>query len=156
MRDVKLKLNIRPVYWNDVPEIRIDFNREVLFAGHLYHPQVFDWLLPAQDTNRLSVTFLNKVDADNVDGKDKAVVIDSIELEELRYDSFMHVTQYRPVYSEGYYRYAKENNITVEPVIHANYLGFNGEWYFEFTWPTFTWIYNLETQNMGWIYEKNI
>jgi len=156
MRDVRLELAVDPVYWQDLPEIRIEFNQQVLFNSPLHKPKTFSWIMPAQDLNRLSIFFLNKQDSDTVDQLDKAVVVKAIALEGLQYPSFMHRSRYRPDYSEGYYQYAKEQGITVDPVIHSNYLGFNGEWYLEFTWPTFTWIYETETNNLGWIYEKNI
>ena len=156
VRDVKLALNLSPVFWQEPPAICIKFNDVVLFDGELTCETKFDWQLDAAESNRLSVFLLNKKDADCCDGQDKAVVVDSIGIEGLYYKTFMHKTLYHPIYSDGYYNYAKENNITVEPVIHSNYLGFNGEWFLEFTWPTFTWIYELETNGMGWIYEKNI
>jgi hypothetical protein len=156
VRDIKLDLALSPVFWQDPPEITIKFNDAVLFAGFLIESAQFDWTLPAEDVNRLSIRLTNKTDADSQNGKDKAVTVDSIGIEGFHYQSFMHATRYRPEYSAGYYLYAQENNITVEPVIHSNYLGFNGEWFLECTWPTFTWIYNLETNGLGWIYEKNI
>lgn len=156
VRDVKLELSVDPVYWADTPQIRIEFNQSLLAELELTKPERFDWTLPANDVNRLSVFFLNKQDSDTVDKLDKAVIVKEIGIEGFKYPSFLHLSQYRPDYSAGYYNYAKENNLTVEPVIHSNYLGFNGEWFLEFTWPTFTWIYETETKNLGWIYEKNI
>lgn len=156
MRDVELGLVLEPVYWADVPEVRIEFNQTVLFNASLSKTVKFDWLLAAQDHNRLSVFFLNKNDSDTVGDLDKAVVVKEIALEGLTYPTFMHCSQYCPNYSQGYYEYAKQNNMAVESMIHSNYLGFNGEWFLEFTWPTFTWIYETETSGTGWIYEKNI
>lgn len=156
VRDVVLDLELEPVFWQRAPEIRIEFNNTILFNGELSETKQFTWTLNAADSNRLSVFLSNKVDADSQNGKDMAVTVNCIGIEGFHYQSFMHATRYRPEYSAGYYRYAQEKNITVEPVIHANYLGFNGEWFLEFTWPTFTWIYNLETDGLGWIYEKNI
>ena len=156
MRDVAIGLVLEPIYWNDPPDVRIEFNKTVLINDSFTTARQFNWLLPAEDQNRLSVFFLNKKDQDTVDNLDKAVIIKEISLEGLSYPSFMHCSRYQPDYSSGYYQYAKENSLVVESVIHANYLGFNGEWFFEFTWPTFTWIYETETNGRGWIYEKNI
>lgn len=156
MRDVKLGLVLDPLYWADAPIIRIEFNQEPLHGSSLTKIERFNWALPAEDINRLSVFFLNKQDGDTVNGLDKAVIIKEIELEGFRYPSFMHCSQYYPEYSSGYYQYAKENSLVVKPMIHSNYMGFNGEWLLEFTWPTFTWIYENETNKLGWIYEKNI
>jgi len=156
MRDVNLGLVVDPVYWADCPEIQIKFNQDILFSGMLKQPHTFNWLLPAQDLNRISVFMLNKQDTDTVGNQDKAVIVKKVKLEGLSYPTFLNSSRYRPDYSQGYYHYAKQNNIVVEPVIHSNYLGFNGEWFLEFTWPTFSWIYETETGGLGWIYEKNI
>jgi hypothetical protein len=156
MRDVKLELVIDPLYWADAPEIQIDFNQVPIVKTTLTKVERFNWIFAANEVNRLSVFFLNKTDNDTVGTLDKAIIIKEIGIEGFKYPSFLHRSQYCPNYSIGYYNYAKENNLTVEPIIHSNYLGFNGEWFLEFTWPTFTWIYETETKNLGWIYEKNI
>ena len=156
MRDVSLGFVLEPVYWDDPPEVRVEFNQAVLINSSFTKLKQFSWVLPAEDQNRLSIFFLNKKDQDTVGDLDKAVIIREIRLEGLAYPTFMHCSRYQPEYSPGYYQYAKENNLVVEPVIHSNYLGFNGEWFFEFTWPTFTWIYETETSRCGWVYEKNI
>jgi hypothetical protein len=155
-RDVELGLTINPVYWDETPEICIKFNGVALDVRQLITERRYNWTLEAQDKNKLSVFFLNKKDSDTVDKLDKAVIIKELTIEGLTYKSFLNRSLYRPEYSEGYYTYAKENNIVVEPIIHSNYLGFNGEWYLEFTWPTFEWIYDVETSGLGWVYEKNI
>lgn len=156
VRDVILALELSPVFWQDLPHIRIEFNARVLFDGALAQDTRFDWCLPAEDQNRLSIWMTNKTDHDCHNGQDKAVIVKRIGIENFFYDSFMHATRYRPEYSAGFYTYAQANNLIAEPVIHSNYLGFNGEWFLEFSWPTFSWIYEMETTRQGWIYEKNI
>jgi hypothetical protein len=156
MRDVKLELTLDPIFWKGLPEVRIEFIQETLFLVEVDRLSTFKWTLPCEDRNRISVFFLNKVDADTVDNLDKAVIIKEISIEGMTYDSFLHSSKYEPLYSEGYYNYAQEKNITVDPIIHSNYMGFNGEWYLEFTWPVFTWIYKTEVGDASWIYEKNI
>jgi hypothetical protein len=155
-RDVNLSVSLTPVFWNDTPNIKIQFNQQLLFLGKLTKQKVFKWNLPAIDKNRLSIFFLNKSDEDTVDDKDKAIIIDSIGIEGFNYNSFFTHSQYKPDYSPGYYRYAKEHNLSVDKIINTNYLGFNGEWWLEFDWPVFAWIYQVETNGLGWIYEKNI
>lgn len=155
-RDVNISMVIEPVFWGDLPEIRIEFNGQTLYHDRLAETLVKDWLLSADLQNRLSVFLLNKRDADTAPGRDKAVKISKLGLENLFFPSISHQSRYRPIYSNGYHDYAEKNGIKVEPVIHSNYLGFNGEWYLEFTWPVFSWIYSIETNDMGWVYEKNI
>ena len=122
MRDVSLGLVLDPIYWRDTPAIRIEFNQTTLYESALNKIERFNWILPANDLNRLSVFFLNKCDGDTVDNLDKAVIIKEIAIEGFEYPSFMHCSQYLPEYSEGYYQYAKEHNLAVEPVIHSKYL----------------------------------
>lgn len=155
-RDVIVDLSIEPIFWDDVPEIRIGFNQQILYHDRLSETLTRQWILPAQDQNRLSVFLLNKQDRDSVDGRDKAVVISKIGLEKMFFPSISYQSRYRPEYSPGYYDYALRNDIKVEPVIHSDYLGFNGEWYLDFIWPVFSWIYGVETSDLGWIYGKNI
>ena len=113
MRDVKLELAVDPVYWADIPQIRIEFNQSPLVELELTKLEKFNWTLPANDVNRLSVFFLNKQDSDTVDKLDKAIIIKEIGIEGFKYPSFLHRSQYRPDYSAGYYNYAKENNLAV-------------------------------------------
>ncbi len=155
-RNVLIDLCIDPIFWDDLPEIHIKFNQDTLYQGYVAEKFIGHWVLPTQDQNRLSVIMLNKRDLDSVDGKDKAVVISKVGLEKLFFPSILYQSRYRPIYSEGYYEYAQKNSIEIQPVIHSNYLGFNGEWYLDFTWPVFSWIYSVETNNLGWVYEKNI
>jgi hypothetical protein len=156
MRDVKLALELEPKFWAEKPKIKIEFNQQVLFEDYLEEVKKFEWTLPAKENNRISVFFLNKTERDTVGDKDKAVIIKSIGIEGFYYSSFMLQSKYCPIYTNGYRQHAKENNLSVDPIINSNYLGFNGEWYLEFTWPVYQWIFETETKGMGWIYEKNI
>jgi len=156
MRDVKLTLELEPKFWAEKPKIKIEFNQHVLFEDYLEETKKFNWTLPATDINRLSVFFLNKTERDTVGNKDKALIIKNVGIEGFHYSSFMLQSKYCPTYTNGYRQHAKENNLSVDTIINSNYLGFNGEWYLEFTWPVYQWIFETETKGMGWIYEKNI
>ena len=156
MRDVKLALELEPKFWAEKPKVKIEFNQHVLFEDQLSETKKFNWTLPATENNRLSVFLLNKTERDTVGDKDKAMIIKSIGMEGFHYSSFMLQSKYKQIYTNGYYQYAKQNKLSAEPIINSNYLGFNGEWYLEFTWPIYQWIFETETKGMGWIYEKNI
>jgi hypothetical protein len=152
MRDVNLALELEPKFWAEKPRVKIEFNQQVLFEDQLSETKKFNWTLPATENNRLSVFLLNKTERDTVGDKDKAVIIKSIGIEGFYYSSFMLQSKYKPIYTNGYYQYAKENKLSAEPIINSNYLGFNGEWSLEFTWPIYRWIFETETKGMGWIY----
>lgn len=154
MKDIKLGLVLSPVWWDELPEYRVDFNGVQIAGGFLNKTTTFDWKLPALDKNTLSVHFLNKKDSDTQGDKDKAIVIDKIIIEDFDFYSFIAAGRYTPQYPDGYYRYAKEHNLTVEAVLTQNYLSFNGEWQLNIDWPVFSWIH--QTENLGWLHEVNI
>ena len=105
MRDVKLSLEIEPKFWSEKPKIQIKFNDRPLFEGYLGEIKTFDWTLPAEEKNRLSIFFLNKTERDTMGEKDKAAIIKSIGIEGFRYSSFMLQSRYEPIYTKGYNRY---------------------------------------------------
>jgi hypothetical protein len=154
MKDVNLGVTLSPVYWGELPEYLIEFNGKTVQTGHLDKTTTFNWCLPAADKNSLRVHFLNKRENDTQGDKDKALVIDQLNIEGFTFYSFLMAGKYTPQYPEGYYQYAKERNLTVEPVITQTYLSFNGVWQLDFDWPVFTWIH--KTENLGWLYDINI
>ena len=154
MKDIKLGITLSPVFWNELPEFSISFNDVVLEKGALNSPTKFNWTLLCADENTLTIEFLNKKDGDSIDGKDKAIIIDKIEIEGFELYSFLAAGKYMPEYPTGYYTYAKEHNLPVDPVLTQTYLSFNGKWQLQITWPVFSWIH--QTENLGWLYEKNI
>lgn len=154
MQEIKLGVVLTPVYWAELPEYCIKFNNVTLNQGFLDKTTEFNWVLPASNTNTLSITFLNKKDNDTQENKDKAIVIERIIVEDFSLNSFLYAGDYYPNYPKGYYDYAKEHNLSTEPVVKQTYLGFNGEWKLQISWPTFTWIH--QTENLGWLYGVNI
>jgi hypothetical protein len=154
-KDVIVFLELTPVYWGDrFPAARILFNEIELYNGTITETLVISRCLPCQDYNRLSIEIYGKTDDDCNLGKDKAIVVSKLGIEGFFYDSFKWAAKYDPMYSEGYYKYASENSLKVEPTISSSYLGFNGLWYLDFPYPVFTWIHELES--MGWIHGVNI
>ena len=97
MRDVNLALELEPKFWAEKPNVKIEFNQQVLFEDHLDETKKFNWTLPATENNRLSVFLLNKTERDTVGDKDKAVIIKSIGMEGFHYSSFMLQSKYKPI-----------------------------------------------------------
>lgn len=150
-------ITLKPVFWNDCPEIEIRWDSTILYRGQLTHHHVmtFDVVGAAAD-HQLVVEFYNKRNGDTVIEKnlDKAVIIESVGFEGMSFDSFMHAARYWPRYPESYQRTCESQGITLKPAIHSNYLGWNGIWVLPVRFPIYTWIH--ETENLGWIYEKNL
>jgi hypothetical protein len=153
-KNVKIGVTLQPIWWSKKPMVVICLNHTELFSGVLGQSVALDWTLPALDLNRFTVRLCNKEDSDNHDNKDMAIKILQLRIEGFAFDGFMHAAEYRPEYSQGYYEYASNHNLAVHPVIKSDYLGFNGVWSIEFSWPTFTWIH--QTENLGWIHGKNL
>lgn len=154
MKDINFGMSLSPVYWAEKPEYLIKFNDEVIAAGSLSEKLSFEWNRPANDTNMLSVEFLNKKDTDTQGNKDKALIIDSITIEGFTFNSFLNAGIYKPNYPEGYYEYARNHGLSADPAVKQNYLAFNGVWELKITWPVFTWMH--QTENLGWVYDLNI
>ena len=155
--DTVIDISLEPVFWDDCPEIEIRWDSQVLFRGLLdhYHNKTFR-VVGSPGIHRLIVEFYNKYDHDTVIEKnlDKAVIIKSVAFEEMGFDSFMHEARYWPRYPEAYRRTCEQQGIVLEPAIVSNYLGWNGLWVLPVQFPIYTWIH--ETENLGWIYEKNL
>ena len=151
---LRLSVQLTPRINNQAPDIELTFNDHVIFKGALTETTTFDvdQLLPAGEQS-LSLTFTNKRDSDTdtATGADKAVIIDSITLNDISSPKFVWEGVYCPVYPEPWASEQAAAGNTLEPLLKShNYLGWNGKWTLTFTTPVFTWVHNLE--NLGWIY----
>lgn len=155
--DTNIDISLKPVHWRDFPEIEICWDDDVLFRGELDHEHVKTFNVSGTvGAHRLSVEFYNKNDSDTVVDKnlDKAIIINGVGFESMWFDSFMHSARYWPTYPDAYRRTCEQQGIVLEPSIASNYLGWNGKWVLPVEFPIYTWIH--ETENLGWIYEKNL
>jgi hypothetical protein len=127
------------------PEYYVTLDERILDFGTLTKPKQIDFNVDLEDgVHTINVGLKNKVDTDTivVGGtivNDKAVIVTGISIEGYELDDFMHRATYFPIGRDS---------------LKSNYLGWNGEWTLEITTPIFTWIH--ETQQLGWVYEKNI
>jgi hypothetical protein len=156
--DTQINLTLTPVYWdNRYPEIRILWDNCILFSGTVQKEETKSFTVSGDaGLHNFVVEFVNKHDSDTVLEKqlDKAIVINQIEVEGMSFSSFMYQAGYYPNYPDAYKVTCAEQNIVLEPRISSTYLGWNGKWVLPISFPVFTWIH--ETENLGWIYERNI
>lgn len=155
--DTVVDICLKPVYWQDYPEIEIRWDSDVLFRGELDHGHIKTFRVNGSPgDHRLNVEFYNKRNGDTVVDRDldKAVIINSVAFEGMLFDSFMHAARYWPQYPDSYRDTCRQQDINLESNIVSNYLGWNGVWVLPVCFPIFTWIH--ETENLGWIYEKNL
>jgi len=147
------RLLLRPVWYEEPPEIIVTFNNNIVYAGMLTTELLLtiDEQLPA-DTYNLTVEFVNKKDSDSLNGHDKAVIIDSIILNNIVDPKFVWAGIYQPNYPELWAQEQQARGVVLKPQLNnLNYLGWNGKWTLTFDVPVFTWIH--KTQNLGWIYD---
>lgn len=153
--NINIDINLTPVYHSEYPEIRIKFNDDIIFCGALLQSRTFTINKQVQRGNqKLSVEFYNKKDNDTIvsQGLDKAVIINSITLNNITDPKFIWSGIYQPEYPEPWATEQKNAGVHLETELtNTNYLGWNGEWSLVFSTPVFTWIHQL--QNLGWIYE---
>jgi hypothetical protein len=150
--ELNLVLTLKPVYHEGPPLVTVKFNGVDQFHGLLTSTTEFkiDTALPAGEYV-LDVEFHNKTDADTVDGKDKAVIIEQISLNTISSQKFVWEGTYKPVYPKLWAKEQASRGIILEPVLrHYTYLGWNGVWTLKFTVPVFSWIHHVE--NLGWVY----
>lgn len=155
--DTVIDICLKPVYWNEVPKIEIRWDSTILFQGDLDHHHVKSFSVAGdRGDHRIIVEFYNKRDGDTVIDQDldKAVVVESVSIEGMCFDSFQHAARYWPRYPEAYQHTCEQQGIQLEPALQSNYLGWNGVWVLPVSFPIYTWIH--ETENLGWIYEKNL
>ena len=155
--DTVIDISLKPVMWDDPPEIEIRWDDVVLFRGILGHAHIKTFNVSGSSgDHRFTVEFYNKRDSDTriEGGLDKAVIIEGVGVEGMFFDSFMHQARYYPRYPEAYQHTCSQQGIELAPEIVSNYLGWNGDWVLPVRFPIYTWIH--ETEHLGWIYEKNL
>lgn len=147
---VKIAVQLTPVYHNDYPAGRIAAGSKVIDFV-LTEPTVFELDIFAETSDRLSIEFLNKTDNDThlELGLDKAIVIDWISFFGIKDPKFVWDGVYTPVYPEPWYSQAVEK--PSKSLKNSNYLGWNGAWQLDFTVPVFSWIHCV--QSHGWLYD---
>jgi hypothetical protein len=140
--------------WHQAPpRVKIGLNQQEIYHGDLIHTQTFEieqWLEPGPAS--IWIEFNNKIDADTVDDKDKAVIIDSIVLNGIASPKFVWAGLYQPLYPAIWHQQQCDQGTTPAEILqYHNYLGWNGKWRLDIAIPVFTWIHQVE--NLGWIYD---
>jgi len=90
------------------------------------------------ENNILVIEHYGKTDLDTrLDGntivEDLAIELEKIIINDIEFDQLMlYLNPFYPVYSQGFYKYAEENNLTIDDRLKTLYFGFNGKYYFQF------------------------
>jgi hypothetical protein len=143
---LQFTITLKPVGYADRwPEFYLAMDNKLQDEGILKEEHTYNFDVTLDDgAHSIGVGFTNKVDTDTVvnDNEilaDKAIIVEQITIEGYEFKDFLYRAVYTPV---------------GRPKSHSNYLSWNGEWTLEFTTPIFTWLH--QTQQLGWIYEKNL
>jgi hypothetical protein len=144
--NLQFAITLNPVGYDDRwPEFYLKIDEALQDTGVLEKELTYNFDVELSDCpHSIIVGFTNKNDTDTqvIDDKivnDKAVIVEKIVIEGYEFDNFL--------YQGVYYPAGRLHS-------NSNYLSWNGEWRLEFTTPIFTWLH--KTQQLGWIYEKNL
>ena len=129
-----------------LPEILVRLDKEILLQGAQSKSMVLevDRHLPV-GSHQLSVEFVNK---NYNEPMEMFVEIKSLKFQHLS-NEFAYYSQYRPNYPLDWVQQQLDQGHTVEPVIHANQLGWDGIWWIDFETPIYRWAH--QRLNLGWL-----
>lgn len=151
---VRIKVLVEPVWFNRHPTIEIgvngQFQTETIVSETWFE---FNLSLP-KSICRLEVKYLDKQlhDTNLQTGKDTAIIIKKIIINDIQSDKFVWQGIYRPDYPAHYIKQQKELGVELaQEITNSTYMGWNGVWTLDIGIPAYTWIHNIE--NLGWIYE---
>lgn len=149
----KIELHISPVYHNEPPLCKVKFSNSIFYKEELTQNKIYFYEeMLTEGTYNLEISLLNKKNLDTINGKDKAIQIDKIVLNNIESKQFAWQGIYQPIYPEPWANQQKKLGKTLEKFLpYCNYLGWNGTWRLTYSIPIFTWIHKVE--NHGWIYE---
>jgi hypothetical protein len=151
LETLKIKLGLKPTYWNDIPEFCVSFNNKVLTQGTVTVPSGEVEFLEFEvtndgDTGVLSVELMNKDYKRNTvkseSGEDYTIVKDLLlDIEHLYVDdidlgNIVYTTsEYRPDYPD---HYQSDNRLAV--ITGTKTLGWNGTWSIAWGNPFYIWL----------------
>jgi hypothetical protein len=141
----RIKVLIEPVWFKNIPSIEIGVNGNYQTAAISEDTWFeFELVLP-RSTCQLEVRYTNKQleDTDVITGKDTAVIIKEIIINDIKSPKFVWQGVYYPIYPT---HVRGESKLTPH-----TYLGWNGTWKLDIEVPVYTWIHKVE--NLGWIYD---
>ena len=151
---LRAEVALKPVWYQDPPEIQLLLNDQILFAGILDTDRTFyiEEMLSAGPAC-LTINFTNKFPSDTniATGQDKAVIVEKITFNDIPSPRYVWAGLYYPQYNPDWYQQQVNQGHTPKSVLqYHNYLSWNGSWKLDVTLPIFTWIHKVES--LGWIY----
>jgi len=140
-----IRLNLSFQIVETLPDISIQLDNKIILEGRQSNKNL-NLTIDQQvctGPHSLTIDFKNKNYNECTDNKDMAVIIDQVKFQYLP-DDFKIYSWYQPQYPDSWLKHQP----TSKPVIHSNYLGWNGRWGFDFETPIYAWIHRR--LNLGW------
>lgn len=148
----EIKLKLKPVLTAGYPYCKVRIGNEVIYDSYLKdstdisYKKEFD-----KSTQFLEIHFNNKTDADSTESTDKAIIIESIEINNFKSKKFIWEGIYEPKYPKIWYlEQVKKGTTPSKQLKNCSYLGWNGVYRLEFDVPAYTWIHKV--LDFGMIY----
>jgi hypothetical protein len=144
-----LTLEIGSIYQTDPPECSVILNDQVIFKELLAKSTTLNHqTMLTPDVHCLKIIYDNKSKNDST----QAVLIKSIEFNNIQDKKFIWAGKYTPIYPEPWATEQRDQGQSLAPILsNTDYLGWAGTWSLEFTIPIFTWIHKIK--NFGTIYD---
>lgn len=142
--NVKIKIQLVSHVVKTIPEISIGYNNKVLetvLVDSGSHSLEYSFGL-AEGKSKFYIDFNNKQYSEWSESSDMAIEISKVTFQNLT-DDFKHLSLYIPDYPSA------EEKLKWDPIIHSNYLGWNGRWFIEFNTPIYRWLH--QQLNLGWL-----
>lgn len=148
--DIKISLDVEFVTNSEPLDVGIAVN-DVTFFRDRYPAQRNTFLINTQLTrgqHQLSIEFQNKPYHMCSPENDIAVLIHSVKFQNIDAD-FKDFSYYKPIYPAQWLTEQQSLGINPSPVIIANYLGWDGRWFLDFSTPIYRWIH--QRLDLGWL-----
>ena len=142
---ILIKLDLEFKIISTSPDICIKLDDTVIMQGPQSLPvniKIIDQIYPGP--HRLTIDFFNKNYNECSHNADMAVIINRVQFQHIDYD-FKIYSDYYPDYPNHWIDQHPES----KEKIHANYLGWNGQWALDFETPIYALIHRR--LNLGWL-----
>lgn len=147
--NLDLTLSVDSCYQQDPPYCQVLLDHQILFDDSITEITTirYQTTLPA-NAHTLKIRYFNKSKQDHT----QAIVIKSIDFNNIQDTKFIWAGEYTPVYPEPWATQQRDQGKELaSTLINTDYMGWEGEWALTFSVPVFTWIHKLK--NFGTIYD---
>ena len=146
---MEIKLEFEYDDFFGVPDIKISLGDIILYNNSVKSEIIIDVELP-EAAHQLCIEHVNKEITHTSQEHDRHIVIkriwfDGVDLDQLAYNKLTHGGRFYPTYESSYKQTCAANGVELPEFICPNhYLGHNGKWILDFSYPALLWIIKLQ------------